>query len=293
MPRETETLKLLRTLQGLYKPSSEEIYKLAGIAKLNKLYLAYLMRVRDVLRNELIREEAKYRWFMRNAAEVVKILESVGADYALYKFRRPFEHVSVDLDILVSVDDIPKAIKVLIRRGFKIAVSEPYTVTLIRNGFIVDLYTNPSFAWVVYMDGEELLRCCNEEIEVNGVRAEALTREAEVVVVAAHAIYKEHMVLLIDCLTMWAWTNREAWSLAERFGAGKALEALHSICRAIGAGYAEAPYRLSIGTTTKILSEKLVEDSIFRATTVNIVKYILKHRDIGTRILSRILRKSY
>jgi hypothetical protein len=60
---------------------------------------------------------------------------------------------------------------VLIRRGFKVAVSEPYTVTLIRRGFIVDLYTNPSLAWVVYMDGEELLRCCVEEIEVNGVKA--------------------------------------------------------------------------------------------------------------------------
>jgi hypothetical protein len=136
------------------------------------------------------------------------------------------------------------------------------------------------------------LRCCVEEIEVNRVRANALIREAEVVAVA-HAIYKKHMVLLIDCLTMWAWTNREAWSLAERFGAGKALEALHSICRAIGAGYAEAPYRLSIGTTTRILSEKLVKDPIFRATTINMVKYILRRRDIGAKILNRILKRSY
>jgi len=137
------------------------------------------------------------------------------------------------------------------------------------------------------------LRCCVEEIEVDGVRANALAREAEVVVAAAHAIYKEHVVLLIDCLTAWAWTNREVWGLAEWLGAGKALETLHSICRAIGAGYAEAPYRLSIATITRILSEKLVEDPVFRATTINMVKYILKHRNIGTRILSRILRRSY
>jgi ABC-type transport system involved in cytochrome c biogenesis ATPase subunit len=78
MPRETETLKLLRTLQGLYKPSSGEVYELAGIAKLNKLYLAYLRRVGGVLRNELIREEAKYRRFMRNAVEVVVVLERGG-----------------------------------------------------------------------------------------------------------------------------------------------------------------------------------------------------------------------
>ena len=40
----------------------------------------------------------------------------------------------------------------------------------------------------------------------------ALSREAEVVVAATHAVYKEHVVLLIDCLTAWTWTNGEAWS---------------------------------------------------------------------------------
>jgi hypothetical protein len=293
MPRETETLKLLMTLLGLYKPSVEEVRRLAEVAKLNKLLLAYLRRVGDVLRDELVREEARYRWFMRNAAEVVDALNEAGVGYALHKFRKPLDHVSVDLDILVRVDDIPKAVKVLIRKGFEIAVSEPYTVTLIRRGFIVDLYTNPSFAWIVYMDGEELLKRCTEEIEIDGVRANALTKEAEVAVVATHAVYKEHMVLLIDCLTMWAWTGRGVWSLAEELGAIKALETLHSICRTIEAGYTETPYKLSIGTTTRILIEKLVEDPIFRATAINMVKYILKRRDIGTRMLSRILRESY
>jgi hypothetical protein len=293
MHRETETLRLLRTLLGLYKPSGGEVRRLAEVAKLNKLLLAYLRRVGDALRGELVREEARYRWFMRNAADVVDALNSAGVEYALHKFRRPADHVSVDLDILVRFDDVSKAVKALVSRGFEVAVSEPYTVTLVRRGFIVDLYTNPSFAWVVYMDGEKLLRCCPEEIEVGGIKANALTKEAEVVVAAAHAVYKEHMVLLIDCLTTWAWANKEVWSLAEELGAIKALETLHNICRAIGAGYAEAPHKLSTATTTKILIEKLVEDPIFRATTINIAKYIFKHRDIGTRILSRILRESY
>jgi len=230
---------------------------------------------------------------MRNAADVVDALNGVGVGYALHKFRKPVDHVSVDLDILVSVDNVPRAVKALVSRGFEVTVSEPYTVTLVRRGFIVDLYTNPSFAWVVYMDGEKLLRCCSEKIEVGGIKANALTKEAEVVVAAAHAVYKEHMILLIDCLTAWAWTNKEVWSLAEELGAVKALETLHNICKAIEAGYTEAPHKLSTATTTRILIEKLVEDPIFRATTINMVKYIFKHRDIGTRILSRILRRSY
>jgi hypothetical protein len=47
-----------------------------------------------------LREEARYRWFLRNTVEVVNALR--GLEYALYKFRRPVEHVSVDLDILVE-----------------------------------------------------------------------------------------------------------------------------------------------------------------------------------------------
>jgi hypothetical protein len=293
MPRETETLKLLKTLLGLYKPKGEEVYRLAEVANLNKLLLAYLRRVWDALRDQLIREEARYRRFMKNTAEVIEVLEGVGATYALYKFRRPFDHVSVDLDILVRVEDVPKAVKALASRGFKVVVWEPYTVTLARNGFIVDLYTNPSFAWVVYMDGGKLLRCCVEEIEVNGLRARALSREAEVVVTAAHAIYKEHMVLLMDCLVTWAWTNRGARNLANELGADEALEALYNICRAIGAGHAKAPYRLGLGMVAKVLTKKLVEDPVFRATAINTLRYAFGRRDIGTRMLSRFLRKSY
>jgi hypothetical protein len=204
MPRETGTLKLLRTLQGLYKPGGEEVYKIAGIAKSNKLYLAYLRRVREVLGDELLREETRYRWFMRNAAEVVGVLKSVGATYALYKFRRPFEHISIDLDILVGVDDISKAIKALINRSFKIAVTEPYTVTLTIKGFVVVLFTNPSFTWVVYIDGIILIKEHAEDIELYGITARALIRLAEVAVVANHAVYKEHIALPMNCLVAWS-----------------------------------------------------------------------------------------
>jgi hypothetical protein len=42
-----------------------------------------------------------------------------------------------------------------------------------------------------------------------------LTREAEVVVVAAaHAIYKEHVVLLLDCITVWVWVSKKTWNIA-------------------------------------------------------------------------------
>jgi hypothetical protein len=292
MPRETETLKLLRTLQGLYKPGSEEVYKLAGIAKLNKLYLAYLRRVGGVLRDELTREEARYRWFMRNMAEVVVVLESVGATYALYKFRRPFEHVSVDLDILIRVGDVLRAVRALVSRGFRVVVWEPYTVTLARCGFIVDLYTHPSFAWVVYMDSGRLLDCCVEEVNVGGLGVKALSREAEVAVAAAHAVYKEHLVLLMDCLIAWSWMNRGVWSLAVERGVEEALEALLEVCSLVKAGLVETPYRLKSHVLLKAYTRKALHDSLFRSTLLNIPRYLAR-RDLGPKISTRLTRRSY
>jgi len=121
----------------------------------------------------------------------------------LFKFRRPVEHASVDLDILVDSGCVGRAVRALKSIGFEVVVSEPYTVTLSRRGFAVDLYTQPSFAWTVYLDGGRLLREHREELEIGGFRAYGLTKEAEVVVVAVHAVYKEHMVLLLDCLSAW------------------------------------------------------------------------------------------
>jgi len=92
-----------------------------------------------------------------------------------------------------STGDIPRAVEALRERGFRVIVSEPYTFTLRRGSFVADLYTEPSFAWVVYMDRGKLLREYSEEAEVYRTRTRALTREAEVAVVATHAVYKEHL----------------------------------------------------------------------------------------------------
>jgi len=293
MSRETDTVKLLKTLLGSYNPSGKEVERLAGVAKLNKLYLAYLRRVEDSLRGELIHEEARYKWFTRNAAEVVGLLESIAATYALYKFRRPFEHVSVDLDILVRVEDVPRAVRTLVSRGFRVIVWEPYTVTLARGGFIVDLYTHPSFAWVVYMDGGRLLDCCVEEVAVGSLVARALSREAEVAVAVAHAVYKEHLVLLMDCLVAWSWLNKKTWDIALEHRVEESLETLLEICSLVKNNLVEAPYRIKPSILLRAYMGKLVNDPLLQGTLLNIAKYFTSRRDIGEKLVSRITRKSY
>jgi hypothetical protein len=289
MPFETGTVRLLRAIYGLYRPVGLEVERLAGLSRLNKVYLAYLRRVGSP-EGELLREERRYRWFEGNTVEVVEALG--GLDYALFKFRRPVEHVSVDLDVLVGGGCVGRAVRALKSLGFEVVVSEPYTVTLSRRGFIVDLYTQPSFAWTVYLDGGRLLREHREELEIGGFRAYGLTREAEVVVAAAHAVYKEHMVLLLDCITAWTWANKRTWGIALELRAQRALEELLRACSMIREGLVEAPYKLKPHVILKAYTEKMVEDPVFRATTPNMLRYITTRR-AGAQILARLRRRSY
>jgi hypothetical protein len=289
MSCETGTVRLLWTLYGLYRPVGWEVERLAGLSRLNKVYLAYLRRVRS-LEGELSREESRYRWFEGNTVEVVGALG--GLDYALFKFRRPVEHVSVDLDVLVGGGCVGRAVRALKSLGFEVVVSEPYTITLSRRGFAVDLYTQPSFAWTVYLDGGRLLRDHREELEIGGFKAYGLMREAEVVVAAAHAVYKEHMVLLLDCITAWTWTNKRTWSIALELRARGALEELLKACNMIMEGLTEAPYKLKPHVILKAYTEKMIGDPVFRATTPNMLSYITTRR-AGAQILARLRRRSY
>jgi hypothetical protein len=56
MPRETDAVRLLRTLLGLHRLRGSETLRFAEVVKLNKLYLICLRRVGGSLRDELIRE---------------------------------------------------------------------------------------------------------------------------------------------------------------------------------------------------------------------------------------------
>jgi hypothetical protein len=138
-----------------------------------------------------------------------------------------------------------------------------------------------------------LLDCCVEEVNVGGLGAKALSRGAEVAVAAAHAVYKEHMVLLMDCLVAWSWLNKRAWDIAVEHRVEESLETLLETCSLIKNNLVEAPCRLKPSILLIAYMGKLVNDPLLRGTLVNIVKYFASRRDIGEKIVSRITRKSY
>ena len=282
-------MNLIRSIDsgGIVGGSIEE---LAELAKLNKVLLGFLRRVcyKGPLR---VCEENLYKRYMIEASRVSEALRDL--DYAFHKFRKPVEHVSVDVDVLVRYEHLLKAVKALTSKGFRIEVSEPYTITMVRDGTIVDLYTHPSFAWIVYLDGGRLLEE-TETIGINltGVEAKALTKDAETIVTAAHAIYKENIYLLSDYYVTKEWLSRKVLSLAEELKAEKAVETALRLNKQIERGQVETPVKLGPVQVAGILARKLVEDPDFRATSINLLKFIARKR-ATQQLVQRIKRKAY
>lgn len=285
----SRTLSLIRCIDsGSLKEN--EFNSLIELAKLNKVLLGFLRRIKyeGALR---ALEEDSYRQYINAVATVTYALN--GLDYALFKFRKPVEHVSVDIDILIRHEHLLKAVKKFIKVGFRVKVSEPYTVTMVKGKTIVDLYTHPSFAWIIYLDGKGLLEEI-ETIKINtvDVEAKALTKEAEVVVAAAHAVYKEHIYLLADYYVIRRWLNNKAINLAKKLNAEEAIQTALKLNKQIEQSQTEAPVKLNPTQTVEVLARKFMKDSIFRATSMNIAKVVTRKRAMQ-QLIQRMKRRAY
>ena len=286
----TETQKLIRVLDHGENPAWKEIPRLLRRAGANKVLLGFMRRagIRGRLR-EL--EEKRYSRYMAQVVESAILLE--GLDYAFFKFRKPVEHVSVDIDVLIDTGDVGEAVRRMVRAGYRVVVKEPYTVTLEKTSIPLDLYTHPAFAWIVYMDGRRLLECCVEEVELKpGVKARMLTKAAEVVAVASHAVYKEHIYLLSDYYVIREWLDSRALVLAEELGVKDSLRLSLYLNKLLDHGVLEAPIRIDALKVVRLLISKAVRDRVFRATSLNILKYMAR-RNFGEHLATRLTRSSY
>ena len=143
------------------------------------------------------------------------------------------------------------------------------------------------------MDGQKLLKDYSEDIELGGVFARSLTKDAEVVVTAAYAIYKEHIILLLDCFTVVGLLSSRAIDITRESAVEKSLEIVLDVCRAIEQGIVGTPYRVPLPCIAKLYLDKMIIDPWFRETVLNIVRYLSKHRHSGYAVLWRLTRRSY
>jgi len=90
-----------------------------------------------------------------------------GLGYAFFKLIKPISYVPADVDLLVDVSQVKSATHEIMGLGYRVAVKDPYCLTLTRGDSIVDLYVHPSLGGVIIIDGQRLLEhSCT--IEFNG-----------------------------------------------------------------------------------------------------------------------------
>ncbi|MEM3437501.1 MAG: hypothetical protein QXP55_03055 [Nitrososphaerales archaeon] len=256
-------------------------------AKRNKMLL-HLLRKLNVKGQIRSMEEAKYAKTLEAIANVAENLN--GLEYTLFKVFKPVAYVPADIDVLISSKDLKIAIRRLNKLGLRAIVKDSYCLTL--NGeFIVDLYTYPNFANIIYLDARELMNYVTEN-KINGVAIRTLTNSAEVVVVLAHALYKEQIYTLNDKITIQTWLDGESEAIFEELKAKKALELAQKINRQIDDGLIETPYKIPMTKALTLMACKALQDPLTRATIPKLLARLMDKR-LTTQIVSRIRRVTY
>lgn len=103
-----------------------------------------------------------------------------------------------------------------------------------------------------------------------------MTREAEVVAVVTHAIYKEHMYLLSDYYVVRGWLNESALSLAYELNVVDSLEVAVTLNKLIERGFIETPYKLPLPRTIVTLTNRFTRDPYFRGTFLNLLRNLTR-----------------
>lgn len=232
---------LLRVLiNGEHIEVDQGIIKLASLNKV----LLHVLRAVDYRGELRWRQEGGLRRIINMVSEIEDALGNI--DHAFIKLIKPIIYVPADVDVLVRRDQVLLAAARLIRRGYRLLLYEPYTITLVKDGINVDLYVHPSVADLTYARGEDFLRLRTYG-EYHGVKVSTIDRGAEVVLTILHAIYKEGILTLNDSLTIMTWLSDDAIRLCGQLRCRRAMMLALSIALSSIEGSLVLPYKLSMG----------------------------------------------
>jgi len=282
------TKHLIKLIKDDAQKMEVDLGFLIDLASKNKVLLQLLVKL-DV-KNSLRKTQEET---LENIVRLVEILSKDldGFSFAFFKFVKPVSYVPADVDILVKLDEREEIIRRIKRLGFRVKVKEPFCTTLVKDSFIIDVYVHPTLGGMAYMNGQRLLDYVSIK-EFNGIKIRALDSYVEALVSVAHAIYKERIYTLNDYFTIKEWATEETFKLAKELKCSSVLELAVKINETIENGLVEAPYKISMHTWTKLLTQKFLRDPLTRSTCKNLIKTLLTKRGIKS-LKSKLTRESY
>jgi len=176
--------------------------------------------------------------------EITKLLDEADVNYVIFKTLTPFNsELDTDIDILIDIDDLQKAISALESSSWKHAyLSAPGKITnkislllypsiaLYKDGIELDLH--PLINWGrLTLSPSEIKRILRNRrtIKYEGIEMPVLPREYEAFFIIAHAIYKHDRVNLWDIHMIRGISKEDFdWRLLKKLCARyRALEAMN------------------------------------------------------------------
>ncbi len=282
------TKNLITILEGQILPEIN-VHFLIDKAHKNKVLLHALraLNLQGPLREK--QESA-----IKNATKVVQDLSKhlKEYDHAFFKLVKPIAYVPADVDILIRTDQVGEVAKKIMKLGYRIAVKDPYCITLKKADSIIDLYVYPSLGGVIILNGQKLLEYTTTK-SFNGIEIRTLEDYAEALVAAAHSIYKERIYTLNDYFIVEKWASPKTHKLAQELECKNSLEAALILNRKIHQGSIEAPYKIPIPEwLMMLLLQKFQADVLTRATSINMLKTLANRHGIN-QLTSKLTRETY
>ncbi len=255
-------------------------------ARRNKVLLG-ILRKYPISFGLLNRLEARFRSITDSVEELSELMD--GLNYAFFKLIKPIPYVPSDVDLLISKSDLEDAVSKLLKAGYHLVTRSRSTLTF-RKDVTVDLYIDPSFGDLVYIDGASLLKFkCQEVFEE--IRITHLCPEVEALVIATHALFKEWILTLNDVISFSEYCGYETYVMADEFRFRSLMLDMSELVRRSFSGEIELPYKVPLNKWIYYFLEKL-RDPVTRGTIPSFIRRLL-FAALRGEIIYKINRESY
>lgn len=195
---DTEQMSLENALE-IYRYATKNrmaLLCLKGLRGLDKLFS--LQKEYD----KLLEKYARTNEVINRASNV---LNNMGIKYALFKSIRPYQEVTVDIDVIIFGISAyyEKVNNLLPQNGYLFLGDGPLSTTF-RDGKVrigLDIYYEVGASYVIYIDKNNLENYVCDRKLPNNYSALSLSPEADLLAVIAHSVIKEHMYVLSEYYT--------------------------------------------------------------------------------------------
>lgn len=303
MKVEHEIVQIMRSigipemLRAQYRPL-ETTPALVRLAESNKISLLYLESLPEDCRKQayvetLYRSLASQQTKFRSA--ITYLSENLGGndiEYTFFKTIKPFAHTPNDIDVLLlRRGDLAKACRVLGDNGWKTLDSDSFGATLYNSRFGVnaDLHLQVGVSGLIYLDKRIIMeRIAEKKIGSSNVRT--LDDCAELITIAAHSAYKEHLFTLNDFYSLVLLAQKVTYKELFELSRKTKTELIVSLLLNLSSWLARASFgRIDIGLNR--IYEPSDKSTILSILSLGKQVTTMPHRYSGTVIMTTLLQK--